>query len=545
MIRSAVRSSLVLAVACLTTSANAQNEKPLNFVDIGEAAGVTVVTWHGRPDKPHLLESGGAGVALFDYDADGDLDLYVVNGWRLDGSTIVERGANVLYRNCGDGCFEDVTAAAGVGDDGWGAAVAVGNIDGDGRPDLFVSNFGPDRLYRNVDGTRFETVEPGPGIDGWSSSSVFFDADGDGDEDLFVTGYIDSSLKEVLEAKPSLLWKGVPVMKGPFGLEGLANRYFVNEGGTFVEATAAAGLEDVGLFYSFGAAATDLDADGLLDLYVANDSNPNYLYQNLGDGRFQEVGLWSGAALDQAGAAQAGMGIAAGDVDGDGRTDLLITHFAEDTSTLYRNLGDMAFEDISQKVGLPQFSYAPLSWGTVFADFDLDGDNDLFIANGHIYPQATTNSQSSTRFRQSNHLLEYHDGRFLDRSPDAGPGLAVVESSRGLAAGDIDNDGDVDLVIANMDAPPTVLRNDSARQGRWLLIDAPGASGVEVVSGEQRWLKHRVLGASYASASDPRFHFGLGPIERIDRIRVWWPGGSERVLENVTPDQILSLRPPL
>jgi len=410
-------------------------------------------------------------------------------------------------------------------------------------PDLFVTNFGADVLYRNVGG-RFEVVDSDAGIDGWSSSSVFFDGDGDGDEDLFVTGYIETTLDEVLQAKVGLRWKNTEVMRGPFGFEGLANRYFVNDGsGHFSDATAAAGLVDVGLFYSFGVVATDLDADGLVDLYVANDSNPNYLYRNLGGGQFEEVGLWSGAALDHRGLAQAGMGIAAADYDADGLPDLFVTNFADDTCTLYRNLGRMAFEDVSAAVGLVEPTFGPLSWGTVFADFDLDGDLDLFVANGHIYPQADSVQDSNTSFAQTNHIFEQADGVFREVSAAAGPGLAVSESSRGVAVGDIDNDGDLDLVIANMDAPPTVLRNESARLGEWLIVDAPGAVAVEVTADGSTWRRQRVGGGSYASASDGRFHFGLGRLTGEVDLRVIWPDGSATELGGVAPGQIITVDP--
>ncbi len=530
----------VVATAAADGSATA---KAFHFEDVSKAAGVTAPTWCGGVEKPHILESGGTGLALFDYDRDGDLDLYLVNGWKLDGPKVAERGRNVLYRNRGDGSFEDVTAQAGVGDDGWGCGVAVGDFDGDHWPDLFVTNFGKDVLYRNQGkaGGRFAAVADGPGIDGWSAGAAFFDADGDGDEDLYVGGYIDCTLEEVLNAKPTLDWEGTKVMLGPFGLEGKANAFFENVQGRFLDATAAAGLVDKGLYYSFGLAALDLDADRDLDLYVANDSNPNYMYRNDGKGRFQEAGLWSGASLDQGGNAQAGMGLAAGDVDGDGVTDLFVTNFAKDTSTLYRNLGDFMFEDVTRGVGLREATFKPLSWGTVLEDFDLDGDLDLFVANGHIYPQADRVPKAGTSYAQRNLLLEGKGGRFLDVSNESGPGLAALGSSRGVVAGDLDGDGDIDLVIANVDAPPTVLRNDSPRRGAWLLVDAPGALRVEVTVGQRRWARDLVIGATYVSVSDRRFHFGLGPATRADRVKVLWPGGGETELKNVGVDRVLEV----
>jgi hypothetical protein len=522
----------------------AAESAPFHFVDIAESAGIRAPTWYGRPDKPHLLESTGTGLALFDYDGDEDLDLFVVNGWRLQGTAVAERGTNFLYRNRGDGTFEDVSAEAGLGDDGFGAGVAASDIDGDGDLDLFVTNFGPDLLYRNNGDGTFTVLPEGPGVDGWSAAGVFFDADRDGDPDLYVTAYVESTLDEVLHAEPELYWLSTQVMRGPFGLEGLANRFFENLGdGSFRDATSEAGLDDVGLYYSLAAAALDLDGDLALDLYVANDSNPNYLYQNDGSGHFQEIGLWSGAAFDKEGLAQAGMGLATADVSGNGLPDIFVSNFHLDHSTLYFNLGDLFFEDVTTEVGLQEATYDALSWGSVLADFDLDGDVDLFIANGHIYPQAD-DPDTGTSYAQANQLFVNEDKRFIDVSEQSGPGLAVVESSRGVAAGDIDGDGDLDLAITNIDAPPTLLRNDTERRGVWLLVDAPGAALVSVEAGDKRWTRHYVAGASYISVSDTRFHFGLGRVEQVDRLTVLWFDGTETVLENVGVNRIIEMGQP-
>ncbi|MGD2113688.1 MAG: CRTAC1 family protein [Acidobacteriota bacterium] len=546
----------LLSVPAGAASGDAAQSPPSRFVDVAREVGLVHPTWCGGEEKPHLLESGGTGLALVDYDGDGDLDLYLVNGWRLGGPEspreILERGKNRLYRNRGDGTFDDVTEHAGVGSEEWGTGIAAGDFDGDGWTDLFATNFGPDVLYRNRGDGTFEEVEGAPSIDGWSTGAVFFDAEGDGDDDLFIAGQVDCTLEEVLDAEPELEWEGAMVMLGPFGLDGLANRYFENlsdeiEGGDaspgdrspFREATAEAGLTDKGEFYSFAVAALDLDDDLDLDLYVANDSNPNYLYENRsesgGPARFQEVGLWSGAALDQGGNAQAGMGVATGDVDGDGRADLVVTNFWRDATTLYRNLGDLIFEDATRPLGVRDPSYQPLSWGTALGDLDLDGDLDLFIANGHIFPQADDVPSAQTSYAQRNLLLVQEEGRFVDVSDRAGPGLEVVESSRGLAVGDVDGDGDLDLAISNVDAPPTLLRNDAGEaEGvgsprHWLLVDAPGVLRAELRVGGVRRVRHRVLGSSYVSVSDRRFHFGLGGAERVEGLRLVHPDG--RTLE--------------
>jgi hypothetical protein len=519
---------LALGSAALAAPGAAAGE--LRFTDIAAASGVSAPTWCGRPEKPHIMESNGTGLALLDYDGDGDLDLYLVNGWRLEADRVAERGVNRLYRNDGAESFADVTERAGVGDDGWGSGVGVGDIDGDGDADLMVTNFGPDVLYRNRGDGSFEVVANGPSIDGWSAGAVLFDADGDGDRDLYLTAYIDCTMEEVLTAEPELDWEGLKVMLGPFGLEGLGNAYFENLGdGTFRDATVEVGLEDVGLYYSFGVAAVDLDGDLDLDLYVANDSNPNYVYDNQGDGTFKEVGLWSGAALDAMGNAQAGMGLAAGDLNDDGLPDLLVTNFYKDVSTIYRNLGDFIFEDVTRAMALAETTFMPLSWGTAFADLDLDGDLDIFVANGHIYPQADEAPQAGTSFRQRNLLLANQGGSFRDVGEAAGPGLEVLEASHGLAVGDLDGDGDLDLAVSNVDAPATLLRNDSPPAGSWLTVAAPAAVRVSVEAGGRRRFRHRIAGGSFLSESDQRFHFGLGQATGIGRLVLEWPAGRRSV----------------
>jgi hypothetical protein len=541
----------LLACACESRPSGGGRFK---FVNVAPEAGVTRVVLAGRPGKDHLLDSAGTGAAFFDYDLDGRLDLYIVNGWRLDGSRVVERGRNALYRGLPGGTFEDTTDRAGVGGEGeWGAGVAVADYDADGRPDLFITNFGPNILYRNRGDGTFENVAARLGIEspGWNTGAAFFDADADGDLDLYVASYIDCTLDDVLQARPTLDWKGLEkVAAGPFGLKGAPDHFFRSESGRkFTDATAAAGLEDRGMAYGFAVRAADYDDDGDLDLYVANDSDPNYLYRNEGDGTFREVGVWSGCALDANGAAQAGMGIAAGDATGDGLLDIFVTNFAQDFSTLYRGQGGGLFEDASEETGVGPITSRPLSWGTAFADFDNDGDLDLVVANGHIYPQIDRHPEVVGTYRQRNLLMENRDGRFYDVTGQAGPGFESLESSRGLAVGDYDNDGDLDILITNLDAPPDLLRNDGAR-GAWLEVvcTIPGGAAIPIgatvrVTAAGRTQRRDVAsGDSYMSSHDPRLHFGLGDAENVETIDVHWPDGTHTIRKNIQARQQITIQ---
>ena len=326
------------------------------FVDVAPEVGLTRVVLAGRPLKDHLLDSAGTGAAWLDYDRDGRLDCYIVNDWLIEGDRVTERGKNALYRQKADGTFEDVTDAAGVGGEGhWGAGVFVADYDRDGWPDLLVTNFGPNVLYRNRGDGTFANVAAEVGLEspGWNTGAAWFDADGDGDLDVYIAAYIDNSLEQILAAKPTLPWRGMAkVAVGPFGLEGGADHYFRNDGGRFVDATLEAGMEDKGLGFGFSVRAADFDRDGDLDVYVANDSDPNYLYRNEGDGTFQEVATWTGSGLDENGAAQASMGVAVGDATGNGELDIFVNHFSEDFSTLWQGLGGGLFEDVSRKTGV-------------------------------------------------------------------------------------------------------------------------------------------------------------------------------------------------
>ena len=542
--------------ASAPSPAGASPPGSFKFTDVTREAGLTRVLLAGRPEKDHLLDSAGAGVAWLDFDGDGRLDAYLANGWRLSGNRIVEKGRNALYRNRGDGTFEDVTDRSHTaGEERWSAGIAVADYDNDGHPDILVTTFGPNILYRNRGDGTFENVAATAGIEapGWNTGAAFFDADGDGNLDLYVASYIDCTLSDVLEARRTLDWKGVDkVAPGPFGLQGAADHFFLSDGhGRFREASAETGLVDRALGYGFGVRAADFDNDGDMDLYVANDSDPNYLFRNEGGGKFQEVGLWSGASLSANAAAQAGMGVTVGDIQGDGFLDIFVTNFAEDYSVLYRGDGRGFFEDVSEIAGVAGPTFKPLSWGAAFADLDCDGDEDLVVVNGHIYPQVDRHPEFGLTYAEKSLLLENDgQGRFQDVSAGAGPGFQTARPGRGLAVGDYDNDGDLDLLISNLDAPPTLLRNDTPRRGSFLTVTLevpPGrgtAIGARVIAsaGGRTLIRDLASGESYLSVHDQRLHFGLGSALKVDRLEVRWPDGSRQVLTDVPANQFIRIK---
>lgn len=525
------------------------------FTDVTKESGIHTVTYSGSQEKKHLLESVGCGTAFLDYNRDGNQDIYIVNGWKIEDKHVTVKGKNALYRNTGNGTFEEVTEQAKVGDKSWGIGVCTTDYNNDGWIDIYVTNFGANRLYHNNQDGTFTDVATQVGVNDkrWSVGASFLDFDKDGDLDLYVVNYVTSSIQEVLEAKLSQDWKGVTnVMKGPQGLKGAADAFYRNNGdGTFTDATAESGLIDIGMLYGLGICTTDYDLDGDIDIYIANDASPNYLYQNNGNGTFTEIGLYANASVANTGLPQASMGIDFADFDNDGDFDGILTHFSGECSTLYRNLGDGFFEDASESVGLWQRTYLPMSWGTGFFDYDNDMDLDLFIANGHIYPQVDSHLAYGESYAQPNQLFNNSKDYFKETTSEAGDGFKIRLSSRGTAFADYDNDGDLDVLVINMDALPTLLRNDGGNAKNWLSIelkDQNNISGigsiVTVKIGNLTQTREIRSGNSYASQNELRTHFGLGNADLVDEISVKWLSGARTTLHNIAARQLIQIVEP-
>lgn len=509
---------------------------PVTFVERG---GLTARTYDGGPTKDHIIESPGNGLALVDVDDDGLLDLYLVTGAALTASRERVPHRHVLYRNLGHWQFEDISAKAGVDAATWGNGVCAGDVDGDARVDLYVTNWGPNLLYRNRGDGTFEEIAARAGVaaEGWSTGCAFLDADADGDLDLYVARYVRTTWDEVLRPKKTLTWRNGPrVMIGPAGLPGEADLFFENLGqGRFRDATAAFGLVDDTKAYGFGVVPTDLDDDGHVDLFVANDSNPNFLYRNTGRGRFESTGLLAGVGVNGEARAQAGMGVDAGDADGDGRMDLVLTAFAHDRNTLYRNLGGGLFEDASLAAGFATTTFTRMGWGIAFLDADLDGREDLVVANGHIFPEVDAFPALDERYAQANQLLlNQGNALFRDVSATAGAGLQVSKVSRGLAVGDLDNDGDPDVVISNMDDVPTLLENRQATSHHWVGVQVRAPEGnrlaigarVTVTAGARTYVRDVRSGGSFLSQGDLRVLVGVGTHAEPVQVDVRMPGGA-------------------
>jgi hypothetical protein len=534
---------------------------PVIFSAITHAAGLD--RFHhksGTPEKTTILETPGSGVALLDYDKDGWLDIYLVNGSTFPALAGKEAAPKaMLLHNNHDGTFTDVTDKADVANLRWGFGAAVGDYDNDGWPDLYVSNFGKNRLYHNNhDGTFTDVAETAKvTLGGWSAGATWGDYDHDGLLDLFVPGYVKfDPANPPIAGKGSLppgfcQFRGINVMCGPRGLPGESDHLFHNNGnGTLTDVSEKAGVSDPRGYYGLASVFVDVDDDGWIDLLVANDSVPKYLYRNKHDGTFEDVSYLSGFALNDEGREQAAMGIAVGDYNGDGKVDFHITNFSDDYNTLYRNDGEASFTDISFAAGLASVTIPFLGWGTGFLDFDDDGLLDIFVANGHVYPGVDKQDWGTTWAQRPLLFRNVKGTKFEEVPPATGSGLAIPVSARGAAFGDLFNDGKIDVVLNVIDGTPLLLRNVVKTSNHWLELqlvggpksprDAIGAK-VFVTAGGVRQRGDVFSGGSYASSSDPRLHFGLGSATKIDKIEIQWPSGVKEEVRVPSVDRIFKI----
>ena len=527
----------------------------VDFRDVAEEAGLTAINVTGGTNrKKYILESTGAGVAIFDFDNDGLPDVFLVNGTTLDGKGPGEKSTSHLYRNLGNLHFEDVTAKSGLERTGWGQGACAGDYDNDGLRDLFVTYYGHSVLYHNEGGGVFRDVTKEAGLSTetvrWDTGCTFVDYDLDGKLDLALTGYLEFDQTRIPApgANSNCQWKGMPVFCGPRGLPAGKTFLFHNKGGgRFEDVSGPSGIGQPAGCYGFTVTASDFDNDGYPDLYVACDSRPSLLYHNRRNGTFEETGIISGTALNEDGQEQAGMGVAVADYDEDGYVDILKTNFSEDTPNLYHNSSEGSFLDEVYSAGLGvrnQF----LGWGALFLDVDHDGRKDILLVNGHVFPEADR-LQGGAKYRQQRLLFRnVGGGKFMDLSNSAGPGISAEWSSRGAAAGDLDNDGALEVVINNFGDRPSLLKNFGAKKA-WLLVqlrgvkcnrDALGARAY-VFADERRISGEVQGGASFLSQSDSRLHFGLGDETSYMRIEVKWPGGETETFPGGSANRIIVL----
>ncbi len=532
-----------------------QADADIKFTDVTQESGIYFQHVNGATGKKFLVETMCGGAAFLDYDGDFDLDIYLINGADLPGYTSPKPPMNCLYRNNSDGTFTDVTEETGVGDTGYGMGCCVGDYDNDGDVDIYVTNFGVNVLYRNNSDGTFSNVatEAGVGYPGCSVGCAFADYDNDGDLDLFVANYVkldlqNSPICSLRSPTPSAygMQSRIFAYCRPEDYEKVPNVLYQNNGdGTFTDVTQQAGMTSPGRF--LGVVWGDYDDDGYIDLFVANDELENFLYHNNGDGTFTENGLLLGVALNEHGDAENCMGVDFGDYDNDGALDIMASNYQGQTNTIYHNDGNGIFWDVTAECGLGELTLITMSWGTSFVDFDNDGFLDLFFANGHLHDNIEMFEEVGS-YKQTNQLLRNDgDGTFSDISAQCGNGFAMKKSSRGAVFGDYDNDGDIDILVANIGESPDLLRNDGDSQNHWLALkligtksnrDAIGAKVILTVGGG-RQMRYVKSGSSYLSQSDMRLFFGLGKTKTAEMIEIFWPSGLMQHLEKVSADQYL------
>ena len=537
------------------SAAQAQAPPAQLFRDITRDSGVTF-QHHADPEKKYIVESMSGGLALFDFDNDGLLDIYFVDSLTVETAGNPAAARSTLYRNRGKGRFDDVTDKAGVGHPGWGMGVCTADVDGDGWEDLYVTALGGNKYYRNNrDGTFADlTAAAGLTAGGWSAGCGFADYDRDGDLDLFVARYVRIDLANLPQfgKDKTCEYRGVAVQCGPRGLPGESDFLFRNEGnGKFSDVSQHAGVSDPREYFGLGIGWFDYDDDGWLDLYVANDSTPNYLYHNQKDGTFKEIAFPMGVAVSQDGAEQGSMGVAIGDYDNSGRASVWVTNFSEEYNALYRNNGDH-FTDRSFQSKTAAVSLPFVGWGNAFFDYDNDGLLDMIAVNGHVYPQLDkARLRASAGYRQRKLLFHNRgDGTFDEVGPTYGQVIMEERVSRGLAVGDLDNDGRLDVVINDLDGSPQLLRNESDGAGDWLSVKLrgkglnTGAIGAVVTARTGGAARKRLVqsGSSYMSQEDKRLHFGLGKAAAVTSLEVRWPDGTTTQVPDVKPNQVFEVR---
>ncbi len=506
------------------------------------------------PAKKYIVESMSGGVILFDYDRDGWLDIYFTNAPTVEMAVKGQKARGALYHNNHDGTFTDVTEKAGLASPCFAMGGTVGDYDNDGWPDLYVTCLGGNVLYHNDGDGTFTDVTAKAGVaDGrWSTGAAFGDYDGDGFVDLMVANYVDFHLNDLprFGSSPNCKYRGIDVQCGPRGLKGAGDSLFHNNGdGTFSDVSKSAGVSDPNGYYGMGVIWADFNNSGRPDIYIANDSTPKFLYKNEGNGKFKDIGLESGTAVSEDGSEQASMGIAVGDYLHTGRPSLYVTNFSDENDLLYRNDGNWNFTEVSYAAGVALPSLPWVKWGTAFVDLDDDGWLDLITVSGHVYPQVDT-LPSGGGYRQPKLLhLNQKDGTFCDASDQAGPALKEKHVSRGLAVGDLFNDGKMDVVISDLDGSPMILRNHGIPGRHWVSFELAGTKSnrlalnarIKIVAGGITQTDEIHSGGSYLSQNDLRLHFGLGSAKTIDSVEIRWPSGATETLKDLAADQFYSV----
>ncbi len=542
-------------LSALTGARSQPTNSKVIFTDVTKAADINFINVSSA-EKKYIVESMGGGAAFFDFDNDGKLDIYLVNSDTVEATLAKKlRPRAALYHNLGNGKFEDVAGKAGVDDPGWAMGVSIADYDNDGNDDLYITCFGPNKLYRNLGNGKFEdvTAKSGVGDARFSTGAAWGDYDRDGDLDLFVANYVDFKLDDLPQFGKGELcrYRNIAVQCGPRGLPGAGDTLYRNNGnGTFTDVTKQAKVEDANGYYGLGVVWTDFDDDGWPDIFVANDATPNYAYRNNHDGTFTEMGLVLGLAVDENGLEQGSMGVSVADYDRDGRLDIIITNFAEQYNTIYHKNADGTFTDVTRATKTAEARGPYVGWGVKFFDYDNDGWLDLFVANGHVYPQIEGAFPGGQYRQRKLFYRNLRNGTFADLSNEVGEALKERRASRGAAFGDYDEDGDVDVIVNDLDGPPMLLRNDGGAQaGNWLNLKLSGTKSNRNAVGARVELKVGSLvqvdevraGDSYISHSDWRLHFGLGKATVVDEIKLRWPSGKTETLTKVAANRVLKI----